>query len=257
MPFEAGPGLLLVFMDLGDKVNEAEFHEWYGEEHVPLRTSTLSTFHTATRFEAIDGKQPQWAAMYTISDNTVFGREEYTKLRANRSPREADLVNRLALLDRRVSSYTMEVYDGSLPRSLQIYKLTSDPSANPSPKSEPPALVIYTAVTPKDSTSKAEFEALLTSAEHRYAKLPGFIRVRRFAPVDTGRTGLSVPQGEKKDIGAVLEVAEFSNGSITDEEAYQALTAWYDEALEPMVSYIERRPFKLYKDYEPTAALKQ
>jgi hypothetical protein len=40
--------------------------------------------------------------MYTISDNTVFGREEYTKLRANRSPREADLVKRLNLLDRRV-----------------------------------------------------------------------------------------------------------------------------------------------------------
>lgn len=123
MTFEAGPGLLLVFMDLGDKVNEAEFHgeficlslrpiltlttetEWYGEEHVPLRTSTLSTFHTATRFEAADGKQPQWAAMYTISDNKVFGREEYTKLRANRSPREADLVKRLNLLDRRVRRF--------------------------------------------------------------------------------------------------------------------------------------------------------
>jgi hypothetical protein len=26
MTFEAGPGLLLVFMDLGDKVTEAEFH---------------------------------------------------------------------------------------------------------------------------------------------------------------------------------------------------------------------------------------
>ncbi|KAJ9099186.1 hypothetical protein QFC21_004066 [Naganishia friedmannii] len=237
--FEAGPGLLLVFMDLGDKVTEAEFHEWYGEEHIPLRTSTLSTFHTATRFEAADGKQPQWGAMYSISDNTVFGREEYTKLRANRSPREADLVNRLALLDRR------------------IYKLTSEPSASPKPKSEPPALVIFTALTPKESTSKSEFEALLVSAEQRYAQLPGFVRVRRFAPVDTGRTGLSVPQGENKDIGAVLEVAEFSNGSITEDEAYQALVAWYDEALEPMVSLKERRPFKLYKDYEPTAALKQ
>jgi hypothetical protein len=26
MTFESGPGLLLVFMDLGDKVTEAEFH---------------------------------------------------------------------------------------------------------------------------------------------------------------------------------------------------------------------------------------
>jgi hypothetical protein len=42
-----------------------------------------------------------------------------------------------------------------------------------------------------------------------------------------------------------------------EDEAYQALVAWYDEALEPMVFLKERRPFKLYKDYEPTAALKQ
>ena len=144
--------------------------------------------------------------MYTISDNKVFEREEYTKLRANRSPREADLVNRLNLLDRRVGlriSYSFRL----LTSCIQIYKLTSDPSANPVPKSEPSALVIYTALTPSNSTSTSEFDALLESAEHRYAKLPGFIRVRRFAAVDVGRTGLSVQQGEKKDVGSVLEVA--------------------------------------------------
>lgn len=49
---------------------------------------------------------------------------------------------------------------------------------------------------------------------------------------------------------------EFSDKSVLDSEAYQSLTSWYDEALEPMVSYKERRSFKFYKDYEPTAALK-
>ena len=52
-------------------------------------------------------------------------------------------------------------------------------------------------------------------------------------------------------------VAEFSDESVLKTEGYQALTAWYDEALEPMVSYTNRRPFRFYKDYEPTAALKQ
>ena len=144
--------------------------------------------------------------MYTISDNKVFEREEYTKLRANRSPREADLVNRLNLLDRRAGS-RVSCNPKRLTSSIQIYKLTSDPSANPAPKSKPPALVVYTALTPSNSVSKSEFDALLDSAEHRYAKLPGFIRVRRFAAADIGRTGLSVQPGEKKDVGSVLEVA--------------------------------------------------
>jgi hypothetical protein len=51
-------------------------------------------------------------------------------------------------------------------------------------------------------------------------------------------------------------VTEFSDKSVLDSEAYQSLTSWYNEALEPMVSHKERRPFKFYKDYEPTAALK-
>ena len=122
--FEAGPGLLLVFAELGENVTEEQFHgrfigsvvarsllkthsgrraDWYDNEHIPLRTSSLETFTTAARFGALDGQEPKWAAQYTISDNTVFGKDEYTKLRANRSPREGKLVANLAVLDRRVS----------------------------------------------------------------------------------------------------------------------------------------------------------
>ena len=36
-----------------------------------------------------------------MNDNKLFSDHRYTKLRANRSPREADLVKRLAVLDRR------------------------------------------------------------------------------------------------------------------------------------------------------------
>lgn len=76
--------------------------EWYDDEHIPLRTSSLKDFVTAARFEALDEREPKWGAMYSISDNTLFGKEEYTKLRANRSPREGQLVANLAVLDRRV-----------------------------------------------------------------------------------------------------------------------------------------------------------
>lgn len=115
-------GLLAVFVDLGTQATEHEFHDWYENEHIPLRTSTLREFATAARFKLIDGvgsssapskAVPTWAALYTISDNDIFQKEAYTKLRANRSPREGDLVKRLGLLDRRVG-----------PRSLAIRSLS-------------------------------------------------------------------------------------------------------------------------------------
>lgn len=134
--FQAGPGLLLVFAELGEKVTEEQFHgesmrllisaciwsfsnsslssvssfcyyrsnlaDWYDNEHIPLRTSSLPEFSTAARFVALDNKEPKWAAMYSISDNTLFGEDRYTKLRANRSEREGKLVASLGVLDRRV-----------------------------------------------------------------------------------------------------------------------------------------------------------
>jgi hypothetical protein len=138
--FQAGPGLLLVFAELGEKVTEEQFHgepraplltwplsctspsicfptarpdspslflfldivDWYDNEHIPLRTSSLPEFSTAARYVALDNKEPKWAAMYSISDNTLFGEDRYTKLRANRSEREGKLVASLGVLDRRV-----------------------------------------------------------------------------------------------------------------------------------------------------------
>lgn len=114
--FETGPGLLVVYAALGSKVTEDAFHDWYDNEHIPLRTSSLVDFLTAARYKSVDiskaaksgkteeddGKVPKWVAVYNIKDNTIFGKEGYTKLRANRSEREGKLVANLEVLDRRV-----------------------------------------------------------------------------------------------------------------------------------------------------------
>jgi hypothetical protein len=64
-------------------------------------------------------------------------------------------------------------------------------------------------VTLKTSGSSSELEALMNSAESRFASLPGFIRVRRYEAVDIVRSGIRVgAEGtEKEDVGAVLEVS--------------------------------------------------
>lgn len=115
----ATPALLLVFMQPGSEVTEEEFHgelthclhhinklehrtDWYATEHIPIRVESLPEFRTAARYKAIDGTTPKFAAMYTISDSSVFSNPAYTSLRENRSEREADIIKRLDVLDRRV-----------------------------------------------------------------------------------------------------------------------------------------------------------
>lgn len=113
--------LLVVFMDVGTEVTEEEFHgmplhqecraysycrlansDWFTNEHIPLRTQRLATFLSAARYRAIDGIVPKYVAMYTVSDLAAFSDPAYTSLRELRSEREADIMNRLPIVDRRV-----------------------------------------------------------------------------------------------------------------------------------------------------------
>jgi hypothetical protein len=122
-------GLLWVLSEPG-AVDEIEFHDWYDHEHVPLRTA-LDGVHTARRFRAIDGEAPGWGAMYDI-DLDVLRRPEYTRLRERRSPREQQVVDRLATLDRR--SYELVADDGEpvdAPAVLVTTSLTVPPALEP------------------------------------------------------------------------------------------------------------------------------
>lgn len=62
---------------------------------------SIPDFLTGARYEATDGKSPKYNALYDIEDFHLFSQPKYSNLRANRSPREADLVKRLDTLDRR------------------------------------------------------------------------------------------------------------------------------------------------------------
>lgn len=66
---------------------------------------------TGARYQAADGQYPGWSAMYEVSTPEFFKQDKYTRLRANRSPREANLIGRLSILDRR--TYTSLVADSA------------------------------------------------------------------------------------------------------------------------------------------------
>ncbi|GAA5846213.1 hypothetical protein JCM3766R1_000750 [Sporobolomyces carnicolor] len=97
----SAPGYLWVLSDPGSSATLEEFQDWYDNEHVPLRMEHIPEFLTGARYEATDGLPPGWSAAYDIESCALFSDPKYTKLRANRSPREGDLVQRLGVLDRR------------------------------------------------------------------------------------------------------------------------------------------------------------
>jgi len=152
-------GLLWVLSEPG-AVPEEEFHDWYDGEHVPLRTA-LDGVRTARRLRAADGVRPGWSALYDI-DLALLERPEYTRLRANRSPREQSVVDRLDAFERRT------------------YRLVSD-------QGEPvasPALLVTTSLS-----VPAEDEEALGSwytEEHvpQLHAIPGWARTRRYRLLD-------------------------------------------------------------------------
>lgn len=66
-----------------------------------IHFDSIPDFLSGARYEATDGKSPRYNALYDIKDFHLFSQDKYSNLRANRSPREANLVKRLDTLDRR------------------------------------------------------------------------------------------------------------------------------------------------------------
>ncbi|GAA6018657.1 hypothetical protein JCM10207_008998 [Rhodosporidiobolus poonsookiae] len=102
-PSPSAPGYLWVLSEPGAQATVEEFQDWYDNEHVPLRMEHISEFTTGARYSAADGELPGYSAAYDIASCALFSDPKYTRLRANRSPREGALVARLGVLDRRTA----------------------------------------------------------------------------------------------------------------------------------------------------------
>ncbi|KAJ7489239.1 hypothetical protein FB451DRAFT_1024877 [Mycena latifolia] len=171
------PGFLLVTSEPGPDVSLDEFQDWYNNEHVPLRLNHLTSFLTGARFRAADSLAPTWLAVYDIDDTATFAHESYTRLRANRSPREASLVNRLSLLDRR--TYVLLGDSGEAPEKTSSYAAGGEGKESPTP-------VLLT-----QWLDDAPEEA----AAGTWRGVRGWVRTRTYECIDNLRSGTSVPPG--------------------------------------------------------------
>jgi len=89
-----------------------EFHEWYEEEHIPLRLNRFREFLSGARYKLIsrqghreDGHpcgttQTSWLALYEVASPALFSSSAYQDLRTNRSERECDVMSRIEVLTR-------------------------------------------------------------------------------------------------------------------------------------------------------------
>jgi hypothetical protein len=206
-------GLFYVYTDPGS-VDEAEFHDWYDHEHGPARLR-VPGFRGALRYQALDGEQPPWLALYELDSPDVIGSPGYKALSADASTRDKSVAAGLATLDRRV--YEQVSDDGS-------------PLGRPAP-------VILSVALSVPAGSEDDLAAWYTE-EHipMLLKVPGWRRIRRFRLV----RAMDAPGPE------FLSVHELAGPEVLEDPGYRAAvsTPWRDRVVASALRR-ERRVFGL------------
>ncbi|NJC73086.1 hypothetical protein HC031_25705 [Planosporangium thailandense] len=207
-------GLLFVLSEQGS-VPAAEFHDWYDGEHAPARMA-LAGVHTGRRFRATDGTTPTWLAAYDI-DLDVLATPAYRALRDRRSPREQAVIDRLAVLDRRV--YELIDEHGSIEGS-------------------PPVVVCTSMSVPADREPALHSWYLEEHIPLLHA-IPGWLRTRRYRLAD-GDAPTFLAFHELADI-TPLETAAYRHATSTPRR---------DELMRSVTAR-ERRVFAFHRAFEP------
>ncbi|KAJ6482480.1 hypothetical protein C8R45DRAFT_302908 [Mycena sanguinolenta] len=226
-------GFLLVTAEPGAQVLLEEFQDWYNNEHVPLRLNHLPSFLTGARFSAADSLTPSWLAVYDIDDTATFQHESYTRLRANRSPREANLVQRLEILDRRTYEFVADSGESTLTSS---YKPTNPTGC----------LITHWINIPGDG---AVFQTWTDEAVRALKGVEGWVRTRTYKCIDNLKTGLGVPKGpEAQVVPKYLAVHEVLSLDVAGMPAFVAASNPGSTA-----KIEENRMWNLYRAYPSVA----
>lgn len=225
--------LLWALSEPGSKVTEAEYNDWYDNEHIPLRLA-VPAFQSWTRLVQADGEKPVWSAIYDIESFEATQEGAYSRLALTRSERETDLLNRIGVMDRRV----YELYQGHL---------AHPPSALYN-ENTPAPFLIFMSMDVKESGLEELDKWYAEEHIPLLAKVPGWIRSRRFVLKDSGIRGLDVP--EEKVPPKYLTIHEYASAPDFGGKEFQAAvnTPWRTKVMESVVAR-ERRVFKHYKSF--------
>ncbi|KAI5116189.1 hypothetical protein M0805_002284 [Coniferiporia weirii] len=228
-------GLLLVFAQVGDTLPEGEFHEWYDEEHIPLRTA-LPGFMSATRFVQADGKEPVWAALYDLTTVDYLQTDAYSNLAKTRSARETSVLEQIQLLERRI--YTL---NEDAPTTV---------SADFTGVKEGSTLVAVSIDVPPEH--EANFNSWYDTEHVSLLRLvSGWQRSRRFILTESGATGVLNKSSDYKPPPRFLALHDYSSAEGLNGPEWKAATStpWREKVF-ANVQNIERRVLKVYKTFD-------
>jgi len=222
------PGLLFVLSEPGRNVSLHEFQDWYNNEHVPLRLNLLPSFLTGARFSTTDASTPSWLAVYDVDSPSIFTHPSYTSLRRTRSPREADILRRLALLDRRC--YELVGDSGPSPRT------SSFAVGNPSAVVVTHGIDVLAGDEAFEIWGRQVFEGLGDVEE--------CLRVRTYKCIDNVKSGAAAGDGpEGQVVPKYLAVYELTSPSMVASAPFRAAIA------DASIQIVEDRQWELYRTY--------
>lgn len=213
-------GLFLAYSDPGP-VPEAEFHDWYDNEHLPARL-TVPGVASATRYREADGLAPPWLAIYEIEPGTP-DTPAYKALYANSSEREKALMPRLATLQRREYTLITDARPDSRP----------DPDGSDGPG---PTILVVSMSLPADAVDDLD---AWYAQEHipMLLAVPGWRRARRYRQTS----------GDGPEYMALHDI---DGPEVLDTDAFKATiaTPWRDRVV-ATATRRERRVFNLHKTF--------
>ena len=211
--------------------------DWYDND-VPLRLNHLPSFLTGARYSAVDGRIPSWIALYDIDDTQTFQHESYTRLRANRSVREASLVKKLSVLDRRTYEHVYDSGESKLKSSLK--------------PDDPTPFIVTCGVTLGD----AEIQSWASGIKEKVKTVKGWVRTRVFLCLDNLKTGMSVPDDPVSQVVPKYLIlhGEFrilSWNTVTHKNTIEFVSKVHiqDNAVDVLLDVVDIRSWELYRAY--------
>ncbi|KAI1164738.1 Alpha/Beta hydrolase protein [Nemania serpens] len=166
----AGPGSLYVTTEPQPGLTLEQFHEWYNNEHGPIRLKLPQIFTNGLRYRAADGQEPTFLAAYDVTSVPLLETDTYTRLRAERSSREAETIGQVE-----VQRYFWDlVLSKQSPLFMPIEELTDEEAEG--------LTLVAVQLTPKDPDSAVDEIQKWYAEEHMdmLSKVPGWLRSRLF-----------------------------------------------------------------------------
>lgn len=227
-------GLLYVYMNPKPSLPPAQFHDWYNNEHGPLRLR-LPFVHNGFRYQAADSAEPEWMALYDIADMDELTRGTYMALRGDeiRTPREKTTMGQIDV-DRRL----YDVIDEQ--KAADYTPLESQPDS-----AATGSVLLANTITVHPGQDKDDELNRWYREEHTpmLTRVTGWRRTRRFVTS-------SIDPNAAREYLALHEFAP-NNGLDGPEHKAAVDTPWRTKVMNEVVAQKQRRVFQWRYTFGP------